>query len=85
MSMMKAQRRSFDEGNTVVLGPCPGCDEWQLDYTDEVANQYAKVFHPPRPDLGIQVDMSEWHDLLEFILEEHAAECPHLQDLINAM
>lgn len=81
VSMMKAQRREGQHAD-VVLGPCPGCDAWQLDYTDAVAHEYMRLFTPPRPELGIQVDPTEWHELLESILAEHAAECPHLQDLL---
>lgn len=83
VSMMKSQRREGQHAD-VVLGPCPGCDAWQVDYTDEVAHEYMRLYTPPRPELGIQVDPTEWHELLEFILAEHATECPHLQDLIAA-
>lgn len=82
MTMMPARRRDAPSAD-VVLGPCPGCDSWQVDYTDEVAREFAKL--QPGPDLGLEVDMAEWYLAIEGVLEEHAAECPHLQDLINAL
>ena len=70
---------------SVVLGPCPGCDSWQLDYTDEVAQQYARLLPGEDGSLaGIRVDTRPFHDLIETILQEHAAECPHLRDLVEA-
>ena len=55
----------------VTLGPCPGCELWQLDYTYEVAAQWQT------PSL--------WHEAVEQILAEHLQECPHLQAIIDAL
>ena len=75
MKQMRVQRREAD----VVLGPCPGCDEWQLDYTDEVARQF--VILRPSASGGVEADTTEWHAAVEHILQEHMLECPHLRDL----
>lgn len=65
-----------DDSRVTVLGPCPGCDDWQLDYADTVVDQYAKVTMTGS-------DLSEFFALIEAILQEHLAECPHLRDLVE--
>ena len=59
----------------VVLGPCPGCWNWQLDYTYEAAGTY---FGDKRA-----VDTSGFHLVVEGVLAEHLDECPELRDLIE--
>lgn len=61
---------------------CPGCERWQLDYTFEVAIQWAKVsVRTPasmREGLISNVDLTAFDDMVEAILREHVAqECPH--------
>lgn len=69
---------------SVVLGPCPGCDEWQLDYTDDVAQEFVQMVPAPGEPFGLRIDMQPWHDVIEDALREHMAECPHLRDLVEA-
>jgi len=64
---MAALRMHESEHDVVVLGPCPGCESWQLDYSSDVAEA-----------LGV-VDL---HDVVEHALQEHLAECVHLQLLL---
>lgn len=70
-----------EEGLTTVLGPCPGCDNWQLDYTQRAATSYAGwvigVEQMPR------VDLTPFYAVIEQALQEHMAECPHLRDLVQ--
>lgn len=54
----------------VLIGPCPGCQSWQLDYTDDVLADYAEYW------------LVTPAELLEDLLREHAAECPHLRELL---
>lgn len=83
------------EGLTTILGPCPGCDAWQLDYTQRVATSYAnwtvertEIYfpgdnHPTRFEQMPQPDIAPFYAVIERALEEHMAECPHLRDLVN--
>lgn len=48
----------------VVLGPCPGCECWQVDYTQDVA---------------AAMGLEPFREAVEFLLQEHLDECPHLQ------
>ena len=54
----------------VVLGLCPGCQNWQVDY------------QPRSPDLEL-LSMEELYAVVEGVLAEHLAECPHLRQLIG--
>lgn len=83
------------EGLTTVLGPCPGCDNWQLEYTDRVRKSYANwtvertdMYFPgedrPMKFAGAaNVDESAFYAAVEEALQEHMAECPHLRDLVE--
>lgn len=77
-----------DEGPcpySVVLGPCPGCDSWQLDYHDEVAQQFVRLLPGEDGSLAsIQIDTSPFHEVIEDALREHLTQCPHLRDLVEA-
>lgn len=52
----------------VILGPCPGCELWQVDYADDVTMLYA-------------TDV-EWHEIVESVLTDHLVECVHLQRFV---
>lgn len=52
----------------VVLGPCPGCESWQLDYTDAAAG----TFHTGEA----------FYAVIEDLLGDHLEECPHLRQLL---
>lgn len=82
--MREMQARRTNNGTSVVLGPCPGCDDWQLDYNDDVAEQFVRLLHDPDEPLGVRIDMAPWYDVIEDALREHMAECPHLRDLVEA-
>lgn len=76
---MPAQRLSDEwTGNLVALGPCPGCQLWQLEYTDAVAGQYAML-------TPTGLDLSAWYQVIEEALAEHLNECPHLQAIIDEL
>ena len=45
---MNSQVREFDGGRFVVLGPCPGCDDWQLEYSEADAQTYVSTWLDPR-------------------------------------
>lgn len=90
--MRMETRRVTESQYNVVLGLCPGCESWQLDYTDEVARQFVELvceevheFGSSEPiPLGFTVDTSPFHAVVEAILQEHLAECPHLQMVLDA-
>lgn len=64
----------------VTLGPCPGCDNWQLDYTDAVARSFCEV---TLVGTTVDVNMQGWHDAVEAVLREHLDECPELRALVG--
>lgn len=84
MRQMQGLRAPVTSPASVVLGPCPGCDSWQLDYTDEVAQQFVRLVEAPGEPLGMRIDIQPWHDVIEDALREHMTECPHLRDLVEA-
>jgi hypothetical protein len=88
--MQPMQMREIEDpwlGQTVVLGPCPGCDAWQIDYTQRVVQEYVVMLEDGTdPDTGLlrlKVDLSAFHNELEALLQEHVDECPHLRDLVE--
>lgn len=54
----------------VVLGPCPGCLMWQLDYTQEVAQS-----------LGLR----GFHEFVDEVLGQHVLDCPDLVELLEEL
>lgn len=71
---------AYRYGPKVTLGPCPGCENWQLDYGDHAASQY---FVTTVDEDGTEtVDTQPWHDAVEFVLHGHLQECPELQQLL---
>lgn len=58
-----------DTGEFVVLGPCPGCWLWTVEYPREVATQYLP---------------QEWNDEVERLLQEHLAECAGLREIVES-
>lgn len=87
MVSMQTRRREAD----VTIGPCPGCDNWQLDYTYEAAQTYVEWRRDSMYELGSEEpvaehtypDLQPFHDVVEEILQEHYDECPHLRDLVE--
>jgi len=64
---MAATRLQPGSESDVVLGPCPGCESWQLDYSKDVVSA-----------LGV----ASFYEAVEGILQDHLVECPHLQQLL---
>lgn len=56
-----------------ILGPCPGCWNWTLDYSYALAETYADS----------QGNLEAWYELLEAALREHYNECPALRDAVG--
>lgn len=83
--------RAEEEEYTVVLGPCPGCESWQLDYTYEAAAEFAVPVFEDLHEFGsaepvgsvASWDSRAFHEVVEDLLQEHLAECPHLQLLLE--
>lgn len=70
-----------------VLGPCPGCVNWTLEYAEDVEQQWSAVnLWRPGDDPMIPVvalaDRSEWHAVVEAILRDHLDECPGLREIM---
>lgn len=59
-----------DQGDerVVILGPCPGCHSWQLDYTRSLCFGFE---HP------------EWLTLIEGCLQDHHDECAGLRKILS--
>lgn len=82
-----------DEGST-TLGPCPGCELWQLDYTNAVAQEWITIRsvtedvfemsseEPVDSFPRLEADASAWHEVVEDALRDHLRECDHLQRLL---
>ena len=81
--MIMEKHRLRESQYDVVLGPCPGCQLWQLDYTYEVASSFTSVGFNPGEQLdyseALTVDSSAFYEAVEDALHEHLNECPHLQ------
>ena len=60
----------------VVLGPCPGCQLWQIDYSYRVAQEFIQM-------VDGSFDVRPFHQAVEELLREHLDECPHLQLLVD--
>ena len=84
MRQMQALRAPTTKPADGVLGPCPGCDAWQLDYTDEVAQRFVRLVPDESQPFGHRIDTKPFYDVIEDALREHMAECPHLRDLVEA-
>jgi hypothetical protein len=87
MPEMPQRVRHDSDEPVVILGPCPGCDAWQLDYSYSAAQTYC-VLRRDEPDefswsSHLRVDSAPFYAVVEEILQEHLAECPHLQDLLE--
>jgi hypothetical protein len=61
-----------EHGSTVVLGPCPGCQAWQLDYDLSTPLMADYAFDP-----------QALQEAVESILVGHLVECVHLQRAIG--
>lgn len=79
MPQLSSRRFSERPEYTVVLGPCPGCDDWQVDYTDEVRDSYSR----PTIENPTTFTVGDFHQVIEDVLQEHLNECPHLRDLVE--
>lgn len=56
-----------DHQERVTIGPCPGCESWQVDYD---------IDH-----LLDTLTLNEFYEMLEGALREHYDECAHLRKL----
>lgn len=55
--------------NTVILGPCPGCYIWTIEYhTKEIA-----------------VSGIDLHYAVESLLQEHLQECPGMREIVESL
>lgn len=52
----------------VAHGPCPGCENWMLEYDRDVMMQWPSY--------------DAWCDAIEFVLGEHLEECAGLQEIV---
>lgn len=66
--MMQVTEIELGDDELVILGPCPGCDNWQIQYTWNVC------FDFERPD---------FERMVEACLQDHYHECPPLQALVS--
>ena len=62
-----------EHGETVIIGPCPGCQAWQVDYDLTLPEMVDYAF-----------DFAAFNEAVEFILVGHLVECVHLQAAIGA-
>jgi len=71
----------------VVLGPCPGCTLWTLEYDDQTAQSYymIRVVDIEVEPVGSfpEIDTSPFHEVIEDALREHLEECAGLQSLLE--
>lgn len=84
----------YRDESGAVLGPCPGCELWQVDYTNAVAQEWITIRsvsedvfemsseEPIDSFPRLEADTSAWHQVIEDILMEHLRECAHLQRLL---
>lgn len=78
---------------SVVIGPCPGCLSWQLDYTDAVAAEFSEIRMETVYEIGSEepvaqyptVDPAPWYAVLEETIKAHMDECPELQMIVGWM
>lgn len=68
--------------NVTVYGPCPGCDDWQVDIADDVPVGALRVNPAASPIeyiyQGAAALAKARSDMLEEAIREHADECPIL-------
>ena len=92
MTSLRPLRFGRESEYNVVMS-CPGCDLWQIDYTDEVAQTYCQIemvtieeLGSAEPiNLGPTVDSSPWYALVESLLQDHYDECVHLRRLMGEL
>lgn len=60
--------QTFKTRGFTVLGPCPGCESWTLEYPRDVMMEW------PTYDA--------WVDAVEGILQEHMTECSGLREIM---
>lgn len=54
--------------STVILGPCPGCYSWTIEYDLAIVHRD-----------GINLP-----ETVEALLQEHLLECSGMQEIVNA-
>lgn len=68
---MPRMKTHYDRINGfVVLGPCPGCDIWTLQYDTSLANTYS---------------LPEFSALIEELLLGHLQECSGLREIVDTL
>lgn len=63
-----------DAGSFTVIGPCPGCSIWTLEYEHTLIGM----------DSAWQ-SVQDFRDAIEGVLEEHLDECSGLQEIVAAL
>lgn len=68
MGRMPVEKVGQPFGQTVVVGPCPGCFCWQVEY-----------------DTALFTSITELHETVESVLQEHLEECSGLQEIVRTL
>lgn len=82
------------DAHRVVIGPCPGCDIWTLEYdTDLVLTKLCSCAWSGRgahhttecPVVRAHYLPAEFNALVESILAEHLQECSGLREVVDTL
>lgn len=57
----------------VVVHQCPGCRSWQVDYSDDIAEQWP-IYRWDGP--GLTVDLRPFQEDVDEAVREHTLTCP---------
>lgn len=87
---MPAQRLKPPNHDTVILGPCPGCSVWTLEYDDDTAATYFEACYEEIFEMSSEepvdtvayVDRGAWTSVVERALQDHYDECYGLRQLM---
>lgn len=75
--------RIYRDEDLTILGPCPGCEAWQLSYHTQVVGEFAvmrvMVVDQETNQVGVRVDLQPFYEVIEEALQSHLDECLHLQ------
>lgn len=69
MPRMQTHQGGDYPADQVILGPCPGCDLWTLQYD--------------QPMVSASYSPDEFGELVESILTAHLQECFGLREIVN--
>jgi len=68
MPRMPVTKRLPEDPQMVVLGPCPGCYAWTIEYNLDVVHRE-------------RVELSE---TVEALLQEHLLECAGMREIVES-